>query len=66
MITVNDVSYEFEQEMTLAKALSDARIDLEAPMLITVDGRLVDRSGINHFVLSDGDRIQVMSILSGG
>ena len=33
---------------------------------VTEDGKLVDRNGLRQFVLSDGVRIQVMPILSGG
>ena len=66
MITVNDVSVEFRQGMTLKEALAEACVDLEKPMLITVDGRLVDKNSVGRFELHDAAKIQVMPILSGG
>ena len=52
--------------MTLKEALTEAYVDLEKPMLIAVDGKLVDRNSIGKFELYDAAKIQVMPILSGG
>ena len=66
MVTINSSPVEFRQEMMLAHALAEACIDTEAPMLITVNGVLVDKSNVGRHALSDGDEIRVMPILSGG
>lgn len=57
---------EFQQGIPLALALAEKRIDLDAPMLVTVNGKLIDKWDTNRFMLSDGDEIKVMPVLSGG
>ena len=52
--------------MTLAEALDEATVDVESPMIITVNDAIVDKSNIGRFELSDNAEICVMPILSGG
>ena len=52
--------------MTLAEALDAACVDMGAPMLITIDGKLADKANAKRIILFDGAEICVMPILSGG
>ena len=66
MITVNGEQIRYRQGMTLAEALDAACVDMGAPMLITVGGKLANKANAKRIMLSDGAEICVMPILSGG
>jgi len=66
MITVNGEQVQHRQSMTLAAALDAVCVDMGAPMLITIDGKLADKANAKRIMLSDGAEIRVMPILSGG
>jgi sulfur carrier protein ThiS len=66
MITVNEAQIEYQPDMLLAQALTKAAVDMEAHMLITVDGVFADKNNAGRIVINDGAEICVMPILSGG
>jgi len=66
MITVNDFSLPYKQGMTLMDALQEAAIDIHGLNLITVNGVFAASDTYNTHLLSDGDTIISMKIVSGG
>jgi len=66
MITVNDISVDFQPGMVLADVLNVVGIDTESPLIITVDDVYVDKQDIRSAKLHDSTVIRVLPFLSGG
>jgi sulfur carrier protein len=60
-ITFRDKKFEVKENMTARDALKKINIDPES-VLITVNGKLVT----DDAVLREGDRVKLVSVISGG
>lgn len=66
MVTVNDYSCPYRADMTLLDALREAAVDINGPVLITRNGSFVPKDRYPDVLLTDGDEILAMRVVSGG
>lgn len=66
MITINDAAYPHRADMTLLDALMEGAVDINGPVLITLNGTFVGRDAYRDTPVQDGAEILVMRVVSGG
>lgn len=66
MFTVNDQIYAYREGMTLFEGLMEASVDINGPVLISLNGSFVSSEVYRETMLHEGDEIRAMRIVSGG
>ena len=66
MITVNDYPCAYQEGMTLLEALNAAAVDINGPVHITHNGTFVPKDRYPEVLVTDGDEILAMRVVSGG
>lgn len=65
MITVNSVTYPFEENSSLRKVLEDLNFNVELTVC-EVNKNLVKKIDYDNFIVTDNDEIEVFSFVGGG
>jgi len=66
MVTVNGRKIDYYPGMTVLDALKKADITLDTMTLVIVDEKVISVDQISRELLSDGAKIKLMPIISGG
>jgi len=66
MIKVNEFPVPFSEGITLVDVLKEANVDINGPVLVTVNGVFVGSGSYGSTILKDEDEVLAMRVVSGG
>ena len=64
-IQLNGKSHQIQEGTSIAALLQQLEIRTDR-VAVEVNLEILDKSGFNHHILQDGDRVEVMSFIGGG